>query len=646
MVRHTRLTPIAVYMLGATAAQHVLLPFSQHNDIPSLSPRASEQATLKSSEYAYLVEASVGTPAQKLSLVISPSSGHTWVPDANTYECSPEWYYGQYRSSSSFKIPASECKWGSYNRSLSSTYLTANRRYTEFDIYTPAGGYLSGTNMTDKLVVGSLEFGDYPMGVVQSASQWVGTLGLGYNASVSGSSASTTSTGKYANVMDRMVSSGKIASSAYSIWLDNPEGTSGGLLFGAVDKSRYTGELVRFYAYSSYSYYNAFGTTLNAINGTSDSGSAMPPMKSNEFPLDISLGPAEVFSYLPDLLADKIAAMAGATYNQTARVFTIPCDAAKTNNARFVFELAGSGGPKLNVETADLVVSPKVLEVAQAAQLGNACLFGVQKYALSSSSSSSSSSYGYNLGSSLLRRSYMVFDLANHEIAIAPVKFPGKDTPKPDVAAFASYGAVIPSAICVSNIYCRSSGTGSGSGSSSGSGSGNTNSTGYGSSSAGLEDWQKIAIGVGVPFGVLLLIAMISAVIVCNRLRKAKVGKDVVDEESGEDEAPAMAQNPVAHNGMRGSMVLPGALPVIREGMEPNAQAPLPTPRAVTPPEPTASANSNRASVAVSALSDEPAQAEGQAQAQAHPPAPVSEPEVPPKSPKGKGKGAVDHSES
>ena len=643
MARHTRLTPIAVCLLSATCitAQHVLLPFSQHNDIPGLSPRTSEQATLKSSEYAYLVEASVGTPAQKLSLVISPSTGHTWVPDANTYECSPEWYYAQYRSSSSFKIPASECKWGSYNSSLSSTYLPANRRYTEFDIYNPAGGYLYGTNVTDKLVVGSLEFDDYPMGVVQSGSPWIGTLGLGYNASVSSSSSSSTTTGKYANVMDRMVSSGKIASSAYSIWLDNPEGTTGGLLFGAVDKSRYTGELVRFYAYSSYTYYNAFGTTLNAINGTSDSGSAMPPIKSNDFPLDISLGPAEVFSYLPDLLADKIAAMAGATYNQTARVFTIPCDAAKSNNARFVLELAGSGGPKLNVETADLVVSPKVLEAAQTARLGNACLFGVQKYVLSSSSSSSSSSsYGYNLGSSLLRRSYMVFDLANHEIAIAPALFPGKDAPKPDVAAFASYGAVIPFAICVSNVYCRSSGTGSGSGSS----SGGSNSSGYNSTSAGLEDWQKIAVGVGVPFGVLLLIAMISVVVVCNRLRKAKAGKDVVDEESQEDEVPAMAQNPVAHNGMRGPMVLPGALPVIREGTELNAQAP--TLGTATPPEPTASANSNRASVAVSALSEDPTQGEGLTQAPAHPPAPVSEPEEPPTSPKGKGKGAMNHSES
>ncbi len=643
MARHTRLTPIAACMLlSATSivAQHVLLPFSQHHDLPGLSPRASEQATLKSSEYAYLVDASVGTPAQNLSLVISPSSGHTWVPDANTFECSPEWYYGRY-SSSSFKIPASECKWGSYNSSLSSTYLPANRRYTEFDIYNPAGGYIYGTNVTDKLVVGSLEIDDYPMGVVQSGSQWIGTLGLGYNASVSSSSTSSTTTGKYANVMDRMVSSGKIASSAYSIWLDNPEGTSGGLLFGAVDKSRYTGDLVRFYAYSSYSYYNAFGTTLNAINGTSDSGSAMPPIKSNDFPIDISLGPAEVFSYLPDLLADKIAAMAGATYNQTARIFTIPCDAAKTNNARFVLELAGSGGPKLNVETADLVVSPKVLEAAQSARMGNACLFGVQKYALSSSSSSSSSSYGYNLGSSLLRRSYMVFDLANHEIAIASAVFPGKDAPKPDVAAFASYGAVIPSAICVSNVYCRFSGTGSGSGSGSGYGSGNGN--GYNSTSAGLEDWQKIAVGVGVPFGVLLLIAMISVVIVCNRLRKAKAGKDVVDEESQDGDASAMAQTPVAHNGARGSMVLPGALPMIREGTEPNAQEPPPALGTVTPPEPTASANSNRASVAVSALSDEPAETEGQVQAQAHLPAPAAEPEG---SPKGKGKGAVDHSET
>lgn len=654
---------MALCVLSATAAvaQHVLLPFSQHRDIAALSSRGSEQATLKAAEYAYLVDVSVGTPAQKMSLLISTSTGHSWVPDANTPECSPDWYYNRYMTSSSsgrssFTIPASECNWGSFNKTLSSTYLPANRRYSTFSSRSMINS-VSGNNMTDKLVVGSIEFDDYPMGLVESAISWVGTLGLGYNQSRSSSSSS--SSGVYPNIMDRLVSSGKIASPAYSIWLDNAEGTSGGLLFGAIDKSRYTGELVRFPASTSYSYDYSFGTTVVSINGTSGSGSAMPAIKSNDFPLDVTIGPGEVISFLPEVLADKIADMAGATFNKTSGIFTIPCDAGKTSNTKFVLGLSGSGGPQLSVETADLVVPSRLIGLTYGTRYlvnaTNTCIFGIQKYSSSTSggwysSYSSSSSYSsYNLGSSLLRRTYLVYDLANAEIAVAPAKFAAKDAPSPTIVAFASYSAAVPSAssFCVDRYYCRSSGGGSGTGSGSGSGSGSDSGSGSGSGSgyggrygdgvggSGLAYWEKIAIGIGVSFGVLFLIAAVAGIIACSRRRnRGTEGKDI-DEEGQEGEAPpAMAHNAVAQNNMRGSMVLPpGTLPVIQEGAEPSTQAPVQAPqlpalgsqaRPITPPEPTASANSNRASVAVSALSDEPEQAQAQTQTSLpEPPVPI-----------------------
>jgi hypothetical protein len=667
MARHTRspLSILTVCLLGATTAatQHVLLPFSKHHDTPKLSARASEQTSLKSAQYAYLVDVSVGTPAQKLSLQISTSTADTWVPDANTVACSPDWYYREsYYGSSSYDdlIPASECLWGSFNKSLSSTYLPANRRYDDFSNSYLDGTYVSGDNMTDKLVIGNLEFDDYPMGLATYAYRWLGVLGLGSNQS----SYYSSSSGEYPTVLDRMVSGGKIASPAYSIWLDNAEGTSGGLLFGAVDRSRYTGDLVSLSAYSSYSYRYGFGTTVSSINGTSSSGASMPAIRSNDFPLDVTLGPGEVFSYLPESIADQIAEMAGATYNRTLQYYTVPCDAAKTNNTNFVFELGGSGGPKLDVETADLVLPTTVLSTGASSNprlnATNLCLFGIQKYYSSSSSSSSSSYYSYyNLGSSLLRRSYLVFDLANREIAVAPVKFPSaSETLTPNIAVFEAYGAAIPgaSSFCTSS-YCYSSNDddddGYDSGSGSGSGSGPGPGSGYGSgsrtSAAGLERWQQVAIGVGVSFGVLILLGAIAGIFVCIRLRRGEGVPKEADEESREGDAQPAEAAAAAQNGTRSSGVLAGALPVIQEKQEevpePNTQAPAQAPqlpalgtelaRAITPPEPTASSNSNRASVAVSALSDD---AQAPPQAQIQDPVPEAEEAPAPASPKGKGK--------
>src|SRR5690606_11991676 len=148
-------------------------------------------------------------------------------------------------------------------------------------------------------------------------------LGLGYNSSSSYYAGSSLS-GLYDNVIDRMVLSGKIASPAYSIWLDDAQGSSGNLLFGAVDRSRYSGDLVRLSTgYTSYSYSYGFSVTLNSVNGTSASGAPMPAIRTNDFPVDVVLGHGEVFSFLPDLLADQIAAMAGATFNESLGYFTI-----------------------------------------------------------------------------------------------------------------------------------------------------------------------------------------------------------------------------------------------------------------------------------------------------------------------------------
>lgn len=693
MALHTRLSTVAICILGAStaAAQHLLLPFSQHSNIPAaskLSARASSDAIgLSSSQYAYVVNVSVGTPAQKLSLLISPSTGDTWVPDANTLDCSPDWYYRRAYGSSydddpeyyydDLDIPDPECKWGSYNKSVSSTYLRANARYDSFRARYGDGTSVSGTNVTDKLVVGDVELDDYPLGVVSSATRWIGVLGLGSNNSGSYYNSYSDSP-EYSNFMDRIVSSGKIASPAYSIWLDNAQGTSGGLLFGAIDKSRFTGDLVRLDAYdSSYSSMYAFSTTISTINGTDASGSAMPSIRSNDFPVDVNFGPGEVFSWLPELLADKIAETAGAKFNSTLDYYTIPCDTK--NTAKFVFELGGSGGPQLHVETADLVVPATLFgsgtRYTRYLNGTNTCLFGINKYYSSSSSSSSSSSYDYyNIGSSLLRRTYLVFDLANKEIAIAPVKFPsGSEKPTPTIVAFESYAATVPSAsaFCTSS-YCRAATTGGG-GSRSGSGYGSSNSTGL-----GLEHWQQVAIGVGVSFGVLFLVAVVLAILVCVRLRRRKAeGKEVEegDTESAQEEAaqPAqMTENTAAAaqnvNGARAPVLPPGNLPAIQERQEgaesANAQTAAQganessfrsfTPqipaldtqlgRPITPPEP-AAATSNRDSVAVSALSDEQQQPEQHAHAHTDapesappPPPPAEEPPAVPRSPKGKGK--------
>ncbi|EGS20329.1 uncharacterized protein CTHT_0021550 [Thermochaetoides thermophila DSM 1495] len=155
-------------------------------------------------------------------------------------------------------------------------------------------------------------------------------------------------------------------------------------------------------------------------------------------------------------MADWVAQVAGAQYNDTIELFTIPCDSGKDNKARFSFQLEGPEGPWIHAEVLDLIVAASDVRtlytdighgwVVFTEELAgnNICLLGVQK-------PNSYQSF-QSIGSSLLRRTYLVFDNVNEEVAMAPVKFPtDSKPPKPNIVYFKKYGSKIPS----SALYCE-----------------------------------------------------------------------------------------------------------------------------------------------------------------------------------------------
>ncbi|KAK0661687.1 aspartic peptidase domain-containing protein [Cercophora samala] len=620
---YTRLSTVAVSLLAASATTtaHVLLPFSQHpeRDVNShqLSARndGTTQLSLTSDSYAYLVEAEVGTPAQKMKLLVSPNTGHSWVMSSSSSACMDSIRYrfcsqyddmypydptawgdpvGTQCTEGEVVVRQRRCLWGTFNASLSSTYLMANQRYSDFSFGTTDGS-VSGDNMTDHLKIGDLTMEDYPMGLITSADVYIGVLGLGFNtsgySSYSSYSTYSYSTAMYTNFIDRLVQGGKSKTQAYSMWLDSAEGKSGGLLFGAVDRSRYTGDLVRMSGLSEYlSRGNGmFGTVINTINGTLD-GELLPALRTHDFPLDVWISPSDVFSFLPGAMADQIAKVVGATWNTTLGGFVISCDASQANAVEYRMELGGPGGPVLHVETGDLIVQasvvvgrtssfPSVTDPGKLMTAQNLCYFGIQKRLYTSSSSSTSDRYS-NIGSSLLRRSYLVFDLSNHEIAIARAKFPSNgDRPSPDIVPFSRLGAKVPGAkrlkiACTSSYGCsdvldyddEDEHDGD-----SGSRNNNNSWSGYGRETEEEADrryWRNVAIGLGVGGGILCIVAVVAAVVVCRRIKRAEKNLDEEGEGSGadSDDVPVGIAQAATINRRSSPPVVP--MPVIEEKQE------------------------------------------------------------------------------
>ncbi|KAK4164776.1 aspartic peptidase domain-containing protein [Cladorrhinum sp. PSN259] len=484
-----------VYFLSLCATATLA---SAHISVPLASTAAG---------HVFVVNVTVGTPPQPLSLLLSPSSPHTWVPNAaDAMPCRTGF------DSSSFypaEGPNSACRWGAFTATTSSTLVMAEQRVQQFEVAYTDTINVRGLNMTDKFKMGDIELDGFSMGLVSTTSneQWIGMLGLG-NDATSLFPGPRLSTEYRPNLIDRLVSSGKINSPGYSIWL-NSEATSGTLLLGAVDKSRYEGDLVRLSTIQPYNNFpSAFAVNLTGAN-------VDDTFKYDGPSIAASVSPSETFSYLPHALAEGIMAASGGSWDTNLQRITIPCDAgSKKSKTNIRFQLQGPNGPVLNVRLADLVVPQDVTrwEVAYATlnNLGrNICLFGVQKYR--DLHTSGSNGPQYNLGSSLLRRTYMVLDAANKDVAFAPAK-QVITTEQPDIVPFEKQGARIPASrlVCSPGEDCASksdddddddvvSGT---------------------TTTKSSNNWKKIVIGVVVPIGALAILAPIAYILFMRRRKR------------------------------------------------------------------------------------------------------------------------------
>lgn len=322
--------------------------------------------------------------------------------------------------------------------------------------------YVYGSNITDVLGISGVTV-SLTMGLVNETSAYSsttgpkGVLGIGYNDSIGSSD----------NLPLRLLEQGLTNTTAYSIWMDDDIASSGNLLFGAIDTTKFTGNLTRLS--SSYSAYEMVIRAVS-INGTTKNGGPFPITSgsdddttygystgssgSDDYLFTAIYSPPDTVSILPSYIAAQIWDMAGAYYDEDIEQALIGCSAANSNSANFTIQLGGQAGPILAVSMADLVVPSSEYNISESysyLDLGDdVCLFGVQN--------TSSSSYGSEttLGNTLLRRTYSVFDLANSEVAVAPVVFGASATS--NIVPFESYGATVPSSTLIcSYSYCGTS---------------------------------------------------------------------------------------------------------------------------------------------------------------------------------------------
>jgi hypothetical protein len=243
----------------------------------------------------------------------------------------------------------------------------------------------------------------------------------------------------YNNLPAQLVANKQIRSNAYSLWLNDLDASTGRLLFGGVDTSRYHGSLETLPIQKSGNTFREFLITLTDVSlGSIDIASDQA--------LAVLLDSGSSLTYLPDPMTEAIYQLVQAQYDTAAGAAYVPCSLAyNSTTLDFTFS-----SPTISVPMNELVI-PVTSSSGRPATFADgteACLFGI-------SPAGSSTSV---LGDTFMRSAYLVYDLSNNEISIAQTNFNATSS---HILEIGTGTASVPDASPVPNAVSASAGLGS-----------------------------------------------------------------------------------------------------------------------------------------------------------------------------------------
>ncbi|KAG6364573.1 hypothetical protein INS49_006175 [Diaporthe citri] len=375
-----------------------------------LRRRASVTANLDNEETLYFINATLGTPAQSLRLHLDTGSSDLWVNTPSSALCTQT---------------STPCAFaGTYDANSSSTYEYVG---SWFNISYVDGSGASGDYVTDTMSIGGTTLSDFQFGIGYTSSSAQGILGVGYTANEV--QVGRAGMSPYDNLPAKMKSDGKIASNAYSLWLNDLDANTGQILFGGVDTDQFTGELQTLPIQAEGSVYAEF---LITMTGVSFNGETI----AQDQALAVLLDSGSSLTYLPNDMVETIYDKVSAQYDSNEGAAYIACSMANSNSTLdFTFS-----SPVISVEMNELVLDlvtasgkrPRFSDGTEA------CLFGVAPAGSSS----------MVLGDTFLRSAYVVYDLENNEISIAQTNFNATTS---NVLEIGTGADAVPSATDVTN---------------------------------------------------------------------------------------------------------------------------------------------------------------------------------------------------
>jgi yapsin 1 len=378
-----------------------------------VSPRGrkgemSLQATLENENTYYTMEIEIGTPGQKINVHLDTGSSDLWVIASNNPNCATnheEHKLAQQGENQFIKCGADS---GVFNYNKSSTYHENN---TNFHVSYGDSTYARGRYGMDQLVMGDIKIDNASFGIADSANSTIGVFGIGFKLfEQTKANADYFSPEKaYENVPILLKRQGRTKSVSYSLWLNHPESTSGNIIFGGIDHKRYIGDLQKVPVINSVAEgEKPFKMTVILSQMTVRQQKAQEvTVLSGNTPAMLDSG--SINTLMPHGVIDMVAKAVGAVYSRD--------DAAYIQECRLVDD---HGSVAFNFSGILLEVPFKGLMQPLRDAEGHIYEFknGEQACELYMTPSQE-----VVLGDTVLRSAYVVYDLDNYEIALAPAKY-------------------------------------------------------------------------------------------------------------------------------------------------------------------------------------------------------------------------------
>jgi hypothetical protein len=297
---------------------------------------------------------------------------------------------------------------GVYDPSKSST---ASLISSDFDDSYADGTSATGAYFNDSFSIGGATLDQFQFGAVDDFNSTVedsttlsGILGIGPVDLESDPSS-------YLNLPYALAEAGLINSPAYSLWLDDVQAGQGQVLFGGVNKAKYSGELatIDMILPSDGSEIIEFYVALSGINIKDGDNTVTVDSTPQAALLDCGA----TYTLLLEDDFNVIAKYLNMSYDTFSEGYVVDCD---VGNSDITFEYS-FGSQVITVPINQLVFSP------EQDQNGNFYTGPDGKQLCYVALAIQQATDTVSLGDSFLRSAYVVYDLVNYQISIANTVF-------------------------------------------------------------------------------------------------------------------------------------------------------------------------------------------------------------------------------